>query len=125
MAGNGELTIAFRSHNGWAHVKMYDVAHASLLSYNLIPLPSLALKGYTYDGGNNRETLKLKGENIVHFPPVGKLCRQYGYRPEAKGRVVDTICAVITAGQAKAPTTPTDINTFHCIHDHTHQVLLK
>ena len=61
----------------------------------------------------------------MHFPLIGKLCRQYGYRPEAKGRVVETACAVIVPGQAKAPTTPTDINTFYCTYGHTHKILIK
>ena len=39
--------------------------------------------------------------------------------------MVDTACAVITSGQAKAPTPPTDINLFYCIHGHTHEGLLK
>ena len=39
--------------------------------------------------------------------------------------MVDTACAVITPGQAKAPTVPTDINLFHCTYDHTHEALLK
>ena len=39
--------------------------------------------------------------------------------------MVDTACAVITPGHAKAPTTPTDINTFHCTYGHTHEGLLK
>ena len=53
-----------------------------------------------------------------------KLCRQYGCHPEVKGRVVDTACAVIALRQAKAPTIPTGINTFHC-NRATHEVLLK
>ena len=61
----------------------------------------------------------------VHFPQIGKLCRQYRYRPEVKGRVVDTACAMIASGQAKPPTTPIDINTFHCTYGHTHEVRLK
>ena len=44
----------------------------------------------------------------MHFPLIGKLCRQYGYRPEVKGRVVDTACVVVALGQTKAPSTPTD-----------------
>ena len=83
-----------------------------LLSYKLILLPSSALKGHTY-------ALKLKGEKTIHFSLIAKLCPQKEYRPEAKGRVVDTACAVVTPGQAKAPTTPTDTNIFHCIHSHT------
>ena len=39
--------------------------------------------------------------------------------------MVDTACAVIAPGQAKAPTTPTDINLFHCTYGHTHEALLK
>ena len=105
------------------HVKLHDVAHTPLLSYNLISLPYLVLKGHTYAGDKNRVTLKLKGRKIVHFPLIGKLCRQYGYPPEAKSRVVDTACAVIAPGQAKAPTSPSDINTFHCTYGHTDEVL--
>ena len=98
------------------HVKLHDVAHTLLLSYNLISLPSLTLKGHTYAGDKDGVALKLKGGKTEHLPLIGKLCHQYGYRPKAKGRVVDTACAVITPGQAKAPTTPTDINTSHCIY---------
>ena len=99
-----------------------DIAHASLLSYNFISLQFLALKGHTYAGNKDGVALKLKRGKAVHFPLIGKLCRQYGYRPEAKGRVVDTACAVHAPGQAKAPTNPTDIYTFHCTCGHTHQV---
>ena len=61
----------------------------------------------------------------MQFPLIGKLCRQYGYRLEATGRMVDTTCTVIAPGQAKAPTTPTDINLFHCTYGHTHEALLE
>ena len=61
----------------------------------------------------------------MQFTSNGKLCHQYGYRPEVTGRVVDTACAVIAPGQAKASTTPTDINLFHCSYGHTHEALLK
>ena len=101
------------------HVKLHDVAHAPLLSYNLISLSYLTLKGNTYAGDKDGITLKLKGGKIVYFPLIGKLCHQY--RPEAEGKVVDTACAVIDPGQAKAPITPTDINTFHCTYGHTHE----
>ena len=125
IAGYGNLSIAFRSDNGWVHVKLHDVAHALLLSYNLIPLPYLALKGHTYAGDKYGVTLKLNGGKNIHFPSIGKLCRQYGYRPEAKGRVINTARAVIAPGQAKASTIPTDINTFHCTYGYTYEVLLK
>ena len=61
----------------------------------------------------------------MHFPLIGKLCRQYGYRSEAKGRMVHTVCIVTVPGQAKAPTTSSDINSFYCTYDHTYEVLPK
>ena len=66
----------------------------------------------------------MKEVETVHFPLIGKLYRQYGYHPKAKGRVVDTACAVIAPTQAKAPTTLTGINTVHCTNGHTREVLL-
>ena len=107
------------------HVKLHDVAYTLLLSYNLLSLPYLALEGHTYTGDKDGVTLKLKGGKTVHFPLIGKLCRQYEYRPEAKSRVVDTSCAIIASRQTKAPTTPTDINISQCAYGHTHEMLLK
>ena len=43
-------------------------------------------------------TLKLEGGKTAYFPLIGKICRHYGYRPEAKSRVVDTACIVIAPG---------------------------
>ena len=43
----------------------------------------------------------------------------------AAGSMVDTACATIAPGKAKAPTTPTDINILHCTFGHTREVLLK
>ena len=74
---NGNLILAFRSDNGWVHVKLHDVVHVPLLSCNLISLPSLALKGHTYEGDKDGVTLKLKEGKTVHFPLIAKLCRQY------------------------------------------------
>ena len=96
-----------------------------LLHYNLILLPSMALKGHTYTGDKDGVTLKLEGGENVQLSLVGKLYRQYGYRPEATGSMVDTACGTITPGKAKAPNTPTDVNLFHCTYGHTHEVLLK
>ena len=124
IAGYGELTVAFRSDDGWVYVKLHDVAYASLMSY-LILLPSLALKGYTYACNKVGVALKLRGGIPYILPLIGKLCRQYGYHPEMKGRLVDTGYAVIAPEQAKAPTTHTDIKTFHCTYGHTHEVLFK
>ena len=44
ITGYDDLTVAFRSENGWVHIKLHDVAHAPLLSYNLMLLPSLTLR---------------------------------------------------------------------------------
>ena len=104
---------------------MNDVAHVPQLSHNLISLPSMTLKGHTYTGDKGGVTLKLKGGETVFFPLVGKLCRQYGFRPEAAGSMVDSACTTIAPGKTKTPTTPTDINILHCTFGHTHEVLLK
>ena len=106
IAGCVDLTVAFRSDNGCVHVKLHGVAHTPLLSYNLISLPYLALKGSTYAGDKDRVILKLKGGKTVHFSLIEKRCRQYGYRSEGECREVDTACAVTTPGQAKAPPPP-------------------
>ena len=106
IAGYGDLTVVFRSDNRWMHVKRHDVAHIPLLSYNLVSLSSLALKSHTYAGDKYGVAFKLKEGKTVHFSLIGKLCRQYGYRPEAKGRVVDTARAITAPGKSKAPTTP-------------------
>ena len=95
------------------------------MSYNIISLPSLALKDHTYVGDKDGVTVKLKREKTIRFPLIGKLCHQYGYRPKVKGRVIYPAYAVFDLGQAKAPTIPTYINTFHCTYGHTHEVLLK
>ena len=68
VAGHGELTVAFRSDNGWVHEKLHDIAHAPLLSYNLISLPSLALKGHTYAGDKDGVTLQLEGGRLYTSP---------------------------------------------------------
>ena len=125
IAGYGDITAAFRSNDSWVHVKLHNVAHVPLLSYNVVSLTSLAQEGHTSVVEESGATLKLKGGRTVQFHLIGKLCRQYGYRPEATGRMVDTACAVIAPGRAKARTPPTDINFFHWIHGHTHEALLK
>ena len=125
IVGYGDLTVNFRPDHRWVRVKMNDVAHVPQLSHNLISLPSMTLKGHTYMGDKGGVTLKLKGGETVFFPLVGKLCRQYGFRPEAAGSMVDSACTTIAPGKTKTPTTPTDINILHCTSGHTHEVLLK
>ena len=125
IVGYGDLTVDFRTNHGWVRVEMNDVAHVPQLSYNLISLPSMAQKGHTYTGDKDGVTLELKGGKTVFFPLVGKLCRQYGYRPKAANNMVDTACTTIAPGKTKTPTTPTDINILHCTFGDTHEVLLK
>ena len=125
IVGYGDLTVNFRTDHRWVRVKMNDVAHVPQLSHNLISLPSMTLKGHTYTGDKGGVTLKLKGGETVFFSLVGKLCRQYGFRPEAAGSMVDSACTTIAPGKTKTPTTPTDINILHCTFGHTHEVLLK
>ena len=125
IVGYGDLTVNFRTDHRWVRVKMNDVAHVPQLSHNLISLPSMTLKGHTYTVDKGGVTLKLKGGETVFFPLVGKLCRQYGFRPEAAGSMVDSACTTIAPGKTKTPTTPTDINILHCTFGDTHEVLLK
>ena len=116
----GDLAVNLRTDHGWVRVEMNDVAYAPLLNYNLILLPSMTLQGHTYTGDKDGITLKLNGGETVFSRLVGKLCRQYGYRPEAAGSMVDTACATIAPEKAKAPTTPTEINILHCTFGRTH-----
>ena len=125
IVGYGGLTVDFRTNHGWVRVKMNDVAHVPQLSYNLISLPSMVQKGHTYTGDKDGVTLELKGGKTVFFPLVGKLCRQYGYHPKEANNMVDTACAVIAPGKAKAPNPPTDINILNCTFGHAHEGLLK
>ena len=125
IVGYGDLTVDFRTNHGWVRVEMNDVAHVPQLSYNLISLPSMAQKGHTYTGDKDGVTLELKGGKTVFFPLVGKLCRQYSYRPKAANNMVDTACTTIAPGKTKTPTNPTDINILHCTFGDTHEVLLK
>ena len=125
IVGYGDLTVNLRTDYGWVRVEMNGVAHAPLLNYNLISLPSMTLQGHTYTGDKDGIALKLNGGETVFSRLVGKLYRQYGYRPETAGSMVDPTCATIAPGKAKAPTTPTKINILHCTFGHTHEVLLK
>ena len=127
IAGYGGLTVAFRSNDSWVHVKLHDVAHAPLLCYNLISLTSLAQESNPSAVEESGVTLKLKGGGTDGAIPLNRktLPPMWVPRPEARGRMVDTACAVISPGQAKAPTTSTDINLLHCTFGHTYEVLLK
>ena len=111
IVGYSDVTVSFCTDHGWIRVEMNDVAHVPQLSYNLISLPSMTQKGHTYTGDKDGVTLKLEGGETVFFPLVGKLCRQYEYRPEGAGSMVDTACATIAPGKRKLPPPPL-ISTF-------------
>ena len=75
IAGYGDLAVVFRSNDSWVHVKLHDVAHAPLLSYNLVLLISLAQEGHPSAVEEIGITLKLKGGGAVQFLLIGKLSR--------------------------------------------------
>ena len=110
IVGYGDLTVNFRTDHRWVRVKMNDVAHVPQLSHNLISLPSMTLKGHTYTGDKGGVTLKLKGGETVFFPLVGKLCRQYGFRPEAAGSM--TVLVPQSRRGRRKPPPPPPISTF-------------
>ena len=94
----GDPTVGFRCDNEWVHVTQHDGV-----------------------------TLRLKGGRTVRFPLIGKLCRQYGYRPDRGegwegGR--HCMCRDCSWG-SESSHHPTDIKTFKCTYGHTHEVLLK
>ena len=116
--------VPSQSEDNFATSPPQSLNDSPLLSEIIISLSSLALKGHTYAGDKDDISFKLIGRETVYFPLIGKLCRQYGHHLTVKGKVVDTSCAVFASGQAKAPTTPTDIKTFYCTYGHTHEVQL-
>ena len=85
ISGYGDFTVAVCSNNRCVHVKLHDVAHATLLSYNLILLPSLALKDHTCVGDKYGLALKLKGGKTVHFPPDWKALPPVRLPPRGEG----------------------------------------
>ena len=78
IAGYGNLTVAFRCDNGWVHVNLYGVAHIPLLSYNLISLPSLTLKGHTYLGQNNGYILSRRNGRRYISPCLASFAARTG-----------------------------------------------
>ena len=119
IAGYGDLTVAFRPNDSWVQIKLRDVAHIPLLSYNLVSLTALAQESQPSAVEESGVTLKLKGGGTVLFPLIGKLCRQHGYRPETTDKMVDTACTVISPGQAKASHSP-DYHQHFPLHIRSH-----
>ena len=125
IASYGDLTVAFRSNSSWVHVNLHDIAHVPLFKLQPCLTHLLGTRRPPICRRVERGNSQAKRGRDGAIPLNQKLCRQYWYRPEATGRMVDTACAIIAPGQAKAPTTPTDINLFHCTYGHTHETLLK
>ena len=80
IADYGDLTVAFHSDNGWVHIKLHDVAHALVLSYNLISLPYLALRGHTYAGDKIKYVFKTNSKLAA------KTCALVGVEPTEQTR---------------------------------------
>ena len=65
IAGYGDLTVAFCSNDSWVHVKLHDIAHVPLVSYDRVSLTSLAQEGHPSAVEESGVTLKLKGGRTV------------------------------------------------------------
>ena len=68
IVGYGDLTVNLRTDHGWVRVETNDVAHALLLNYNLISLPSMTLQGHTYTDDKHGILSSLTGGK-PHFSP--------------------------------------------------------
>lgn len=124
IAGYGDVTIAFRSDGGWTPVRLKGVAHVPRVIFNVISLTSLISDGHDCVGDQKGSTLILKGGGSVLFAYVGTLPAQKGYRP-GSGSKVDNARALLSVGDAEAPTGPADINEYHYAHGHSDEVMLK
>ena len=82
IAGYGDITVAFRSDNGWVHVKLYDVAHTAELQPHLASIfgtqrPHVCRRqrqgNYRAEGGGGRTfPLDCKTLPPVRVPPRGE-----------------------------------------------------
>ena len=73
IAGYGDLTVAFRSNDSWVHVKLHDVAHARLLSYNLVSLtrkPPICRRGERINSQAKRGRDGALPLNREALPPI-------------------------------------------------------
>ncbi|CAB1116999.1 unnamed protein product [Ectocarpus sp. CCAP 1310/34] len=121
IVGYGDVTVTLSSRDGTTDLLLKRVAHVPRLDYNLVSLTSL------FDDGFETKTLKKHdlelervGGESVHFPRCGNLYVRNGSRTHN-----EHASPTIAPGNAKAPSTPVDINDFHCAHGHSHEVLLR
>ncbi|CAB1119814.1 unnamed protein product [Ectocarpus sp. CCAP 1310/34] len=120
--GYGDVTVVFLTEGGRVPVLILNAAHVPESPHNLLSLSALAEEGHTYSGQKGGLTLTTRAGGKVWFPRPGKLLTQEGYQIEPK---VDIACAAtIVPGDAKAAT-PTDLNSDHNSHGHTHEELLQ
>ena len=123
LLGYGDVVVVLKSEGGWVPVPIPNAAHVPEAPYNLISLTTLAEEGHKYSGEKGGLTLTTKAGGEVFFPRMGKLLTQEGYQTQP---TVDIACAaVIVPGDAKAATTPTNLNDYHNSHGHVHEELLK
>ncbi|CAB1105045.1 unnamed protein product [Ectocarpus sp. CCAP 1310/34] len=121
IVGYGDVTVTLSSRDGTTDLLLKRVAHVPRLDYNLVSLTSLFDDGFETKTLNKHELeLERGGGEVVYFPRCGNLYVQNGFRTHT-----EHACAAIAPGNAKAPSTPVDINDFHCAHGHSHEVLLR
>lgn len=85
IAGYGDVTIAFRSADGWTPVRLKGVAHVPRAIFNVVSLTKLISEGHAYLGDHKGTTLRMQGGVSVLFPYYGSLTVQSGYRPGSDG----------------------------------------
>lgn len=70
IQGYGDVTVFFRSNNGWSPVTLKHVAHTPELQYNLVSISTLAEEGHTYLGKKGGIVLTTPGGGEVWFPQL-------------------------------------------------------
>ena len=121
IEGIGNLPMSFWSGKDWVQVVLPNVAHVSLLGYNLLSLKRMVDRGHKFVGEKKRLTLHLKNGKTLFGPSVGTLNYFAGFR-----RPLDSSSfALATIAPGKIPSVSlVDINTFHTSHGHVHEKLL-
>ena len=122
IEGIGNLSMSFWSCKDWVQVVLPNVAHISLLGYNLLSLRRMADRGHKYVGEKKGVALHLKNGKTMFGSSVGKLSYFSGFR-----RPLDSSSYALTTialGKIRS-VSPVDSNTFHTSHGHVHEKLLR
>lgn len=86
IAGYGDVTIAFRSGDGWTPVRLEGVAHVPRVTFNVLSLTKLMSERHAFQGDSRGLTLRMQGGASVPFPYYNSLPVQSGYRIGSGGR---------------------------------------